>query len=121
MRVRQQISERGSEFLRSGGAWKICLRQHYLIEQAFQWFDKASMILVAHHPKDKNYRAGRMRAFGAREEVGQGRRGSGIMRAIQQKGRMVIDHLQSSGPVHRTQARSHRPIRDRDSLRSRRS
>src|SRR6185503_5674541 len=83
MRVRQQISERGSESLRSGGAWKICLRQHYVIEQALQWFDKASMILIAHHPTDKNYRAGRMRALGAREEVGQGRRGSGIMRAIQ--------------------------------------
>jgi hypothetical protein len=83
MRVRQQISERGSEFLRSGRARKIRLRQHHVIEQALQWSDKASMILVAHHPKDKNYWAGRMRALGARKEVGQGRCGSGIVRAIQ--------------------------------------
>jgi hypothetical protein len=83
MRVRQQISERGSEFLRSGRTWKIRLRQYYVIEKTLQWIDEASMILVAHHPKDKNDRVGRMRSVRTCEEVGQSRGSSRIMCAIQ--------------------------------------
>jgi hypothetical protein len=82
MRMRQQVSERGSKFLRGGGARKIRLRQYHVIEQALQWFDEAPMILIAHHPKDKNDGVGRMRVVEARKEVGQGRCGSGIMCAI---------------------------------------
>ena len=70
MRMRQQTFERGSEFLSGGRAWEIRLRQHHLIDQTPERFDKASMILVAHHPKDKDHRAGRMRSIRAREVVG---------------------------------------------------
>jgi hypothetical protein len=56
MRVRQQTFERGSELLRGGSAWEIRLRQYHRIDKAPERFDKASMILVAHHPKDKDHR-----------------------------------------------------------------
>jgi hypothetical protein len=93
MRVRQQTFERSSEFLRSRRTWEIRLRQHHLIDKVPERFDKTSMILVAHHPKDKDYRAGRMRSVSAHEKVGQGCSSSRIMRAVQQDGRTAIDHF----------------------------
>jgi ABC-type molybdenum transport system ATPase subunit/photorepair protein PhrA len=68
--MRKQTFEQGSEFLRGCRAWKIRLRQHHLIDKAAESFDKTTMILVAHHPKDKDHRAGRMRSIRAREVVG---------------------------------------------------
>src|SRR5713101_4516628 len=120
MRVRQQTFERSSELLRGCRAWEIRLRQHHLIDKARERFDKASMILVAHHPKDKDHGAEWMRSVRVHEVVGQSRCGSRIMRAIQQDRRTAIDHFQSSGPVDRTQARSHRLSRDSNPLRGRR-
>src|SRR5512144_2225544 len=60
MRVSQQTFERGSESLRGGRARKIRLRQHHLINEVPERFNKVSMILIAHHPEDKDYRAGPM-------------------------------------------------------------
>jgi hypothetical protein len=93
MRTKQQTFERGSEFLRSGRAWEICLRQYHLIDKAPKRLEKASMILVTHHPKDKDHWTGRMRSIRTCEEIGQNSCSSRIMRAIQQDCRMVIDHF----------------------------
>src|SRR6185503_14307197 len=61
MRVRKETFERSLEFQSGCRAREIRLRQHHRINKALQRFDKASMVLVAHHSKNKDDRVGSKR------------------------------------------------------------
>ena len=75
------------------------------------------MVLIAHHGKDQDDGAGRMRSGRLGEVVRQDPGGSGIMCAIQQDRRILIDHFQSPVPIDRTQTSPYRFSRDRNPLR----
>jgi hypothetical protein len=99
MRVRDQISERGPEFMRGGRTWEVRLRQYDLVNQTFERFEKASMVFVSHHPEDQNCGTRPMSLVRVRKKVCQSCCGSRIMCAIQQDGRIAIGEFQSPGPI----------------------